>query len=403
MINIDTISKRKNFIVNICFSLISSAVPILILQCVCYPYIANKIGVEGYGLMLTIYSVVTLFSSTLSGAISSVRILNVNNEKRDGTGDFLIIINKYLLFISISIILILFLFFNIRDIKHVFLCLVMTIIIFVETYIESDFRIILNYKKILICKILLTTGYLFGMFIFKTYWEAVFIIGYLLSLCYCIYNSFSLKDKLNKSINYNDKFKDTIKLSLSSFINNFSNYFDRLLLYPLMDGTSVSIYYVSTIFGKVISLVLTSLVDVVLSFISSWPQSKKNIMTKVLLILMPLFVISYFIINAIGKYLINYLYPQIANLSIVFLPYTTIAILINSLSTVIYPFTLKYCSKEWQIIINILFLSSNLFFVYLLWTKYQLLGFCYGTIISALIKLITMIIVYYKNTEEKMP
>ena len=59
-------------------------------------------------------------------------------------------------------------------------------------------------------------------------------------------------------------------------MNSIVKYADRLILYPLLGGVAVSIYYSATIISKLISLAVTPLSTVILSYFSKMESLKRR-------------------------------------------------------------------------------------------------------------------------------
>lgn len=55
---------------------------------------------------------------------------------------------------------------------------------------------------------------------------------------------------------------------ISNVLARAINYADKILLYPLLGGTMVSVYYAATVFSKVVSLAITPINSVALSYLS---------------------------------------------------------------------------------------------------------------------------------------
>jgi hypothetical protein len=63
----------------------------------------------------------------------------------------------------------------------------------------------------------------------------------------------------------------------------------------------------------------------------------------------------------------------------------------------IQPFVLKFCDIKWQILISAVGLITYFCASLVLWKFFGLFGFCYGTAIGMLAKLILMLAIYYKK------
>lgn len=397
--------KNKRIIYDICLNILATAIPIAVLQLAIYPYIAKTIGSEEYGLMLTIYSVWIMISNSLGNVLNNVKLLR-NGEYVDANieGDFLLIFRRWSILNAVAICIIIWFYLGDFSIHHILLGTLASSLILAKAYLEVGFRIKLNYNAMLINGILLGTGFGLGLILFKVsgVWEFVFIGGYLLCAIFCAIKSKLLREKIEKTPKYKTTIKESYSLVISSLIGNLMNYADKLVLYPIMGGTAVSIYYTATIIGKITGMLTGPINSVILSYISKWGSDKRNVMKYVLIVGVCVAALGYVITIVIARPVIGFLFPQLVDEVMVYVPVTTITVVIGVLSSIVSPFVLKFSPLKWQIAIS--GIGSAIYFgsALILWKIYGLMGFCVGTAIGAISKLTIMLIIYYtKPVEEK--
>lgn len=399
--NKKSILSNKAFLSDTILNTIAVAFPVAILQLFIYPNIAKIVGTEEYGLMLTIYSIWMIFALNTSEAICSAKI--INNEKyikKNIQGDFLYIAKNWLIVCTLISLIIICFYRNSASLLRIVLETFITSLIFIVTYFECSFRISLEYKKIVLNKIVLSIGYFVGYFLFlyTKLWEFIFIVGYGFSLVFCLANIFKNKEPLVKTELYKTTLRDCYILVVPSLINGLISYADKLVLYPLIGGEEVTIYYVSTLIGKIVGLAASSLKNVLLTYVSKNEKNDRKLFIKALTIGFVLVFVSYFIIILLSKPIINILYSQVSAQVMKYLPITTITAMLDVLVCIIYPYVLKYCDTKWQI----LFSSISAFIYFgisiLLLNRFGLIGFCIGTVIGQVLKLLMMIIVYFKKS-----
>ena len=395
-----SIGKRKVFF-DIVLNIIATALPIAVLQLVIYPHLARELGGDEYGLMLTIYSVWIMISNSLGVVLNNVKLLRHHDyQDHSAGGDVAVLLRKWLAVGTTVVFVFLWVYVGTFTVAHIILGTVISVCILLKAYLEVGFRINLNYIAILINNVLLTSGFFVGYAIFtKTnIWEFVFLFGYVFSFLYCAYKTKLLLEKPKKTELYREVNADAYSLVVATIINNLINYADKLVLYPLMGGTAVSIYYTATVLGKITGMLTGPINSVILSYISRWDNSKSNFFFKILLLGLALLTIAYFITIIVAKPVIQFLFPQWVEEVIIILPLTTVTIMLTVLASFLQPFVLKYCNMKWQIAIS--GIGSGTYFVaaMILWRYLGLKGFCIGTIIGAMVKLIVMIVVYSHNS-----
>ena len=180
------ISKKK-IVFDLVLNMIATAVPIAILQLVIYPLISQDVTVEGYGMMVTVISLLTVISNTLGNTLNNIRLLNDGKYKKKRiVGDF----NQLLLRESIiSLIIVgsfsIVLFRQISLIEFLLIEVIGMLMVF-HSYFIVDFRLKLDYNAIVWNNVQLALGYFVGYltFFLTGIWELVYLFGYGFSLIY---------------------------------------------------------------------------------------------------------------------------------------------------------------------------------------------------------------------------
>lgn len=396
-------SKKKKVILDMCLNIIAVSVPVAILQLAVYPLTAKCLGAEEYGFMLTIYSIWIMVSNSLGNVLNNVRLLYNNEYMESGLeGDFIILFRRWSIINAVGICILILIYSAGFNLIHIVLGCIVSCLILSKAYLEVGFRIKLNYKAIVISNSFQAAGFLLGCYMTiatEGIWELIFIIGYGASCIYCALNTRLLKEKAVKTELYSKVRSDSCQLVIAAVIGNLMNYADKLVLYPLMGGTAVSIYYTATILGKIVGMFTGPINSVILSYISRWSSSQKNILNKVLVLGVVLVIAGYIVTMLISRPVIGLLFPQWVDQVMIYMPVTTITVLLLVLVSIIQPFILKFCEMKWQIVINAVSVGVYFVIALVLWKLWGLMGFCIGTVIGTIVKLIIMLSVYYKNKE----
>ena len=392
---------NKKTLTNIVLNAIATILPLAVLQVFVYPNVSRTLGDDSYALMLTIYSVWVLVSGTLAGAINSSKIVAyaeyVNNKLN---GDYPLIIKKWLAITSVVCFVAIWYYLESFYLLHIVLGVIVSCLMFIQMYLECGFRIDIDYKNLLINKIVLSIGYVIGYFLtyITKYWEFIFVFGYGLSILFCMLKSSIKNEKSIKTILYKRTISDCYMYATSNFISNAVNYADKLVLYPLIDSASLSIYYVSTLLGKVASTGASTIRDVLLSYLSKENKNDKKIFAIFVVAITCIVTLGYFVIVNIGKVLLAYLYPTLISEVIIYLPIATIISMLDVVAVIIHPFTLKYCSSKWQVLFSASYGISYFIFSLVLWKMLGLKGFYYGGIIGQIIRIVLMLAIYFKKS-----
>jgi hypothetical protein len=383
---------------DMCLNIGASGAPIAVLQLIIYPYLASRISSEEYGLMITLYSLWIVISNSLGNVLNNIRLLrNAEYEKENIKGDFPFLLKNFMIINFIIIFIGTIFYIKELDIIYIVFSIVISMFILLKAYFEVGFRIKLDYVSILINGILQCFGFILGLifFYFIRIWQFVFLCGFLFNTIFTLLKTEMLKEAFVKTRLYKSVSKDAGIYTLATFSGSLMTYADKMVLYPLMGGHVVSIYYTATILGKIISMISGPVTGVILSYISKWSNSQKKIFSKILIVGVILAVIGYGITMGISYPVINILFPQWKDEVMIYLPITTIAIAIQTLNSFLNPFILKFYDMKWQIIIGMVSVAVYFVMALVLWNFYGMIGFCIGTVLGQLSKTLIMVFLHF--------
>lgn len=386
-------NKYKKIFMDLILSVCATAIPLIALQLIILPLIAARSTDEIYGLVLTIISIATVIGTSLGNALNNVRLIkDVEYEEKKYQGDFQllliceIIAGFFLVIVSVSR-------YNLGVLDIIFI-VIMTLLWIVQGYYAVAYRLKLNFKGIVINNVIMAVGYIIGyaLFCISGFWELVYIIGLMGSLLYIAKTSTIMKEKVKKTPMFLITGKELVFLVIAGIIANLLNYADRMLIYPLIGGTAVSVYYASTLFGKLVSTAVVPLNSVVLSYLAKKTSMAKGMFNKAFGVSLGVACVGYVVCRIIAYPALQILYPQWAEESIKYVPITTAVAMLTMMINVLSPFVLKFCAMKWQIVINAIMLLVYIVAAIGLFSQFGLMGFCAGVLISNLVKLVIMLI-----------
>lgn len=395
MKNIILLAKSNlEFIRNYCFAFLAVILQIGTIQLIILPQVSRIMNNEDYGLMLTLISVVDIIAITLGATLCNVRLISLSEYKDKGlNGDY----NIYCVFyasISAILTMIISLFYIKKFSFHIIFIGIMAATAFLFSYSQVSIRLNKKFHYDLISSLLLSLGFLMGYLLYRVtnLWPLIYISGYSFGSVFCgiIVGKF-YQEPIYITSQFNKTNKKIIELGSSSFIKQLTTYADRLILYPILGGKLVAIYYAATLVGKVVSLASTPLNSLFLSYIDKPKDNIKQYLTKIILYSLIFSFFLYWICLLCSRPILFILYPQYyeSAMSIIYL--TVFSAMIEVVISIITPFTLKLFDTSLQIIISII--STSIYFcsTLILLTNYKLLGFCIAIILSSIAKLVVII------------
>lgn len=396
---------KKRFIIDSILNIVSAAVPLVLLQIIIFPIIALHSGESNYGMMITLISFFTLFSNSFGNVLNNVRLIqNEEYEKNKYIGDFNILF-LFSLVLNSTIMIVGVIYYQKKvSIIDITLIVLLSVLVLAREYYIVTFRLTLNYKSILYNNLLMGLGYLLGLgvFIITSYWQAIYIIGAFFSLIFIFKNSNLHKEKIIKTPMFKKTSYKSLILLISAVMKSALNYADKLILLPLLGPVAVSIYYTSTIFGKLITPVITPISGVFLSYLAKIESISIRNFIKIFFYAVGFGIVGYFICILISGPILKILYPKWAEESIKLIYITTGAAIIRMIISILNPIILRYNNINWQLILSGTNLIIYIICVYVFYFLYGLIGFSFGTLISGVFNLIMIIIVYVIKNEKRV-
>lgn len=385
----------KQFVYNV----IGTILPTLVLQLLFLPLIAKRMNGEAYGFVLTIVAAVMMVSSGIGNVLNNIRMLSDSEyEMQKLHGDFGIFFSanaSIICFITFGILW----YYNVREISTFLLTLLMSLLVYAKDYYIVRIRIALDYWKIMICNFFCVLGYAFGYVIFCLGgdWQYIYIIGSLLGLFYTIWEFPVKRPFFAKTVLFVQTAKKFGALATATLLGRSLQYVDRLLLFPLLGGEDATVYYVSTLIGKTISMALVPLNSFLLSQIAKKKELSRGMFGKILLLTCGMGLVGYCVCIIAAKPLLGLLYPQWIALSMKYIYVTTLAAVISAVSMILNPIVLKFCNMNWQIIINGVCFVVYLIISLTLLELFGLMGFCFGSVLANGVMLLLMVMAYQRT------
>jgi len=389
---------KKKIIFDVILNMLATLIPMFALQFIILPQVALKISADSYGQLLAIIAFMYLSASSFGSVLNNSKLIHYKRyDELKIQGDFNIILVIFL--VSNAIIMILGLLYYgklLNVLTNISLVLISSILLF-NTYASVEFRIKLNFKNILMSSILLFLGYLIGfvLFLFTGYWSLIYFCGLGLNILFLINKTSIWRDNYSKTPLFKITFKEVIMLLGSGVLVSLGAYVDKLIIFPLIGGAAVSIYYVATILGKTIALAIGPITGVLLSYLAHMKKFSRNNFKFLLLISSIIGFIGYWLVIFISEPLLSFVYPQYVEDAIQYIPVTTLSIILTIISSVINPVLLKFSSAKWQMFINGLYMLIYVPLSMYLLDLHGLMGFCIGILIANFTKLLIMITTYF--------
>ena len=392
--------KYKKIIIDFIYCLIAYALPVIVIQFIIQPVIAAKVDEDINGLFITLYSIVKLLISVFVVPLANLRLLKKRDcLDKDNLDKFFNGLFILLTLICLFIGCILTFAYN-RFHADFFDLLFISIFIFlicIHDFYAIEYRLILNYKKIIMDNVFIILGYALGLFIFyKTLiWEYIFIVGYLLGTVFVLSTTKIWRKGYNLKI---DKLmlNEYLQLSMSSALNNSTVYCDKLIIYPVLGGYSVSVYNSSAVVSKAVTVITTPLRNVLLSYIvgNDKGQINRSIIKRGIYLILFGSILTFIVFYLLSAFMCKFLYPQYFDDAIIYIPIIIVGVIFETLATIFNVIVLRFGRLKNQVIISSvkLFVYLVSVFIFAICLNMELYGFCIAILTTAICHLVLVLI-----------
>lgn len=385
----------KDFGLNLLASLITTGVA----QIIVYPFLASILASEDYGKLLTYMGIANMLAFTFGGSLNNTRLL-IQEDYNKGckVGDFNLI---FYILIFIAVVVSSIIYFLVYKLQTWLAILTITFIIFsiFRLYLNVEYRVILNYKKMLYSNVCCVVGNIIGLGVFvyfseKKMWIMPFLVGEMLCTLYTLKTTDIINEGIGKTHLFNKILGKETVLLVTSLSANILTYLDRILLLPLLGGTAVSCYTVASFFGKSLGIALTPLAGVILSYYAhkGFVMNRK-LFRKINMLTTAMggffFIVSIFVAPIITKML----YSTIFNEARDYLIIANITAIVNVVAGMIQPSVMKFAPTFWQLVIQFIYCMIYLVGGLACIPIWGLWGFSIVALLGGLIKIVFLIIV----------
>lgn len=382
----------KDFILNIGASILM----VLATQLIVYPAIAIKLNTDMYGLFLTLMGIAAMLAGAIGNSLNNVRIImnnNYNYSKQEG--DFSIL----LLFGIFIIVIVFILFLNVftENLTSSLMYLLLVVIMTIRAYYSVAFRIKINYKYVFVMNFILSIAYIcitgwyyyFGIDYKK--WILIFLIAEVTATIYVFAKSNLWKETFQITSLFPVTLKKYLNLIYLTIISSLLLYFDRNLLYPLLGGKAVAVYFTASLVGKTIGIFVGPISNVLLSYFSQ-ADFKMDIKKfwHINLLITGFGAIGYIFSLLVSDFIVKVFYLDIYFEAREFFPLANLVPILNVIADMARPTVLKFVELSKLSIVQTIFFILTFVVSYYTVTTNGLYGFCCGAIGVSLFRVMAM-------------
>ena len=385
-------TNQKRIVSNTAYTIGGALLMNGVLQVLVYPLLNRIMGSDQLGELLYLMGLVAILCPSVGQALNTSRLV-VRRDYDVSNGDYNILL---LLFGGVGTVVALVVAKSSMTTPMVILW---TIILLMTTifryYGDVEYRLNLNYQKYFIYYTVLTVGYVagFGLYLLTKNWFLVFITGEAAAIIYLAATGTVFRGFFDRSKWFNKASQRGGFLVFSYLITNLTLNIDRLVLENLIGHLAVTQYYVTSLIGKTLVLLVAPINTIIISYLTR-KQERMNRKQFMMFTGIGIGVsLVFFICAQIGtpifvKLFYGDLYDSVKGMITV----VNLSQILGVLSAYLFIVVLTFTEEKWQLLLQIFHLVVIVALVLLFTGSGGIMGFAEAVLIANAIRVAAVIL-----------
>lgn len=372
-------------------------------QFVVYPYWNMVLGTEAYGNIVYLLAIMNVMAISVGVGINYTRMRQSVDGKTTNKPYNLLMVSGNV--VSIAVLLL----FKVTGIiiigtSDFILFCILTVITMWRYYADVEYRLSINFKGFFLYYFVIGVGYLAGILLFKAtgLWPFALLPGEIVGVfLVLIKGSVLYGDEANKDSVNAEQIKSALNMALLLIGTNLLSHLifngDRIILKLFSGSTSVTIYYIASLFGKTMTLITTPLNGVLSGHLVKYEGNlTRRLMNRVTGVTVIAIVLATFFCVGVSFVILPFLYPTEFELVKRYLVIANAAQIIYFIGNVLTAsILLRFTLAKNQMIVNVV--HGFLFVAVCIpvaW-EFGVAGFCWGLLIVNLMRYVLCVVLGY--------
>ena len=384
--------QREKMIGNTAYTMGGALLMNGVLQLMIYPLLNRFMGSDQLGVLLYMMGLVAIVCPSVGQALNTSRLV-VRRTYEVANGDY-----NRLLFLFGGIGTAVALTIAGKSLNTPWEA-VLTAFLFMTTifryYGDVEYRLNLNYKKYFYYYVVLSVGYVigFGLYLLTDNWFLIFLTGEALSLVYLAVTGTVFQQFFRISAYFKVAFQRGGFLVFSYLITNLTLNIDRLVLKTLISDLAVTQYYVTSLIGKTMVLLIAPVNTIIISYLT---KRKENLNKKQFLLFVGVgagVTLVFFVFAQIGTPLFIWLFYRDLYESVKHMvTIVNLTQILGLFSAYLFIVVLTFTEEKWQLILQVAHLVIITVLVLLSAGNHGIMGFAKAVLIANTIRVLAVII-----------
>ncbi|WP_432740712.1 hypothetical protein AAA450_07570 [Staphylococcus equorum] len=256
----------KKFVGDSLLNILATLLITASMQLILLPIISNYTSEKEFGEIVIIIAILNSISALIGGSLNNLRLINDKFYDKF-IGDFSLIL---ILSLILGELIFLGLIYKVVDPVNLVILLMVLLLMTLRVYFLVYFRLTLSYKNILLHAFVLSIGYLIGaiLFVILHSFSIAFLLGEIFSIIYLMLKVDKRELTFRRTTNFKKIISDYLNFAISNIANVLSLYLDRYIVLIILGSKYVSVYFIASLLGKLMSTISTPVASVILSYLN---------------------------------------------------------------------------------------------------------------------------------------
>ena len=368
----------------------------VVAQFIVYPIWAHVLGSEEYGNIIYILSIVNIFSISFGSSANYARMVE-SGKRSTQNGDYNLFLVIGNIVTAFGVVLIVYITTASDSILELLLIAVLSCAIMWRFYCDVEYRMNLDYKGYFVYYLVISIGYVLGtiLFSFTHIWVFALLIGEILGVVWIGIGGKVFSDFIKRSDFFSENLKGIFLLAVTNIISNLVFNSDRVIIKLFLNGTLVTVYYVSSLIGKTLSLVTTPLNSVLIGYLVRFKQTVSQKFVIAFIVGTVVVGVAASLACSVCSYiLIPVLYPREFEMAKSYFFIANAAQVIFFVTNVVTTILLKFAKMRCQLIVNVFYGVGFCILCIPVAYLYGLDAFCYALLVVNMIRYIIALVFF---------
>lgn len=391
------LSDNKRKIRDLSLSIGATAVLNIVIQFALYPYLERNLGEERYGVALSILSLVAILAGTLGTSANYSRmVISTDVEHSNGDYNLLLLVASFVLGLGGIFYL---RYLGINSVVPAILFVALTVLTALRYYSDVGFRMKADFLRYMLYYVMISLGYLVGMTVYRASgeWMTALIVGEAFGILFVVFfGTLYRTSVLRPSRNFPLVIKSMGFLVLSTLIDNLTLNADRLLLMVMSGGVAVSVYYVASLFGKVVAMLSVPINSIIISYLVKYKGGlTRKLWTVAISAVFVLGALAFGGCVIVSPFFLKILYPDIYTEAARYVAPAILGQIFYFTSGILLVMLLRFRGEKKQFLFNLGYLVEFVVIVLVGTWQGGLNGFVYASLIANAIRFFAVLFLGY--------